>query len=442
MDNTTSGRIMHIYLKFRADFSTDRESIRDELFKFWSTIHETELRQSVEIELSEDVMQVGVFFVDEPLRVELYDSHADFTLRTSNAGPGYHAASVKYFKMMALACSLDIDERSVQDETGYWFDGDFPALQEYMAGWLKRLAGSLLEEYARTGRCNLLLNIPHYMLPESHGYFACHSLGYLDKVFFEEIVQRDYFRPHCRAYFIWWGQEMDAEFNLKCALYIIWCRLNWLPPASEYETTDYNNALRCLDTAYRMNSRIMPLPLAEWMEIARLIDDDKLLRDLQERYALSMSQRSLRGYKRNRSVLCSMNEGWKLKVPGRLHMGHNDDGSLLFWDDAHSIRISSLRANLEGGGPRPAAQLLKEAVGEERVIRHILPADAGIESYMLHAEAVSGKRHFHEATLFAAIDGYIMIVSVFYPPGTPKSWAMDVCNSLTPPWVETYRVLG
>lgn len=433
---------MHIYLKFRANFSADLESVKEELFKFWSGIHETELRQSVEIELSEDIMEVGVFFVDEPLKIEFFASHADFTLRTSNAGPGYHAASVKYFKMMSLACSLDIDEKSVQDETGYWFSGDFPTLQDYMAGWLRRLAANLLEEHARTGRSNLLLNIPHYMLPDSQGHFACHSLGYLDIIFFEEIVQRESFRPHCRAYFIWWNQEMDAEFHLKCALYIIWCRLNWLPPAVEHETTDYNNTLRCLDTAYGLDSRIMPLPLAEWMEIARLIGDERLLFELQERYAISMSQRSLRGYKRNRMMLCNMSDGWRLKVPGRMHMGHNDDGSLLFWDGTHSVRISSLRVNLEGGAPRPAAQILREAVGDERVVRHILPADAGIESYMLHAESVSGQRRFNEATLFSAIDGYIMIISVFYPIGTPRSWAMDICNSLTPPWVETYKVLG
>jgi hypothetical protein len=432
---------MHIYLKFRANFSTDRESIRDELFKFWSGIRETELRQGMEIELSEDVMEVGACFVDEPMIVEIADNHADFTLRTSNAGPGYHAALVKYFKLMAEVCPLDIDAESVRDETGYWFSGDFAALQAYMAGWLKRLAARLLEEHAKDGRGNRLLNIPHYMLPESHGHFACHSLGYLDRVFFEEIAQRENFLPHCRAYFIWWSRETDAEFHLKCALYIIWCRLNWLPPVTEYETTDYNNALRCLDAAHGLDPGIMPLPLAEWMEMARLIGDERLLRDLQERYPLSMSQRALRGYKRNRMMLCDMNEGWKLKVPGFLHMGHNDDGSLLFWDDARSVRISSLRANFEGGAPVPAEQLLREAVGGEKVVRHILPADAGIGAYMLHAETVLGRRRFSEATLFAAIDGYIMIVSVFYPVDGSRTRVMDICNSLTPPWVETYRVL-
>lgn len=434
---------MHIYLKFRAKFTSDRESVRNELFQFWSSLLEVAPYYTAEPELNEDTLEVLPWFTDESLRVEFAEDHAEFTLRTSNAGPGYHAHSVGIFKKMLSQTPLELQEDTLQDETGYWFNGDFAALQAYMAKWLKRLSLLLLQEHERTGRINMLLNIPHYLLPDSHGYFACHSLGYLDKNFFADIISLDDFEPHCRAYFIWWDEPMNAEFHLKAALYLIWCRINWLPPLSLAETMDYDNALCCLDTAVKENPAVVyMLPSAEWMELARLVGDDKLVRELQQHYPVAMSQHALRGYKRYRMMLCNMSDGWKIKIPGMLHMGYDDDGVLTFWDDTRRVHVTSVRVKQKDGLPVPALKLLEAAIGDETASRVILPAEANIKAYMLDA-VVEGKPApaMHETTLFAAVDGYIITVSIFAPEGTPRSWAADICNSLSPPWVESYWVL-
>lgn len=428
---------MQINISFRTSYAGDKEVAKEELAAFISNCDASSPRQNIYINPGEDVMEFGIFFIKDPLMVEFKkDGYAYFSINTHNGGPGYHAAVIEQYYLLNEITSFKIDQTSIYDETGYWQHRDFKKLQNYMCNWLTELASRLLAPQPDEDALQTVHNLPENVAPDPNGHFACHSMGYIEKHFFEELLLTSDKEPYCRSFFIWWDHELDAQFHLKCAVFLIWSNINWLPPEQDFEFADYHNAARCLEIAWQISRQTgehLPFPVAEWLEIARIVGDEDLVRELRQRFTIDMHQPPLRGYKRGH-LTYQADDGWSLRLPGRLHLGMTSDGELAFWDNNRCVRIATtLSAREEHAELTPAEKLLEYATLDMKKVSVTLPFAPEAKSAIAYPSTVGLQNEYSVITLFSAINGYLLSITVTYKTEELKTWAMEIFYSLQMP---------
>ncbi len=415
-----------------APYSTSKNDIVEEVTSFILSLDTSERRENIMVNNTGDTIESSLFFVDTPVRFYLTDKTVTIDVDSTMTGPGYHATMVNMMRYMGEATSLRWDWSTLTDDTGYCQHGDFGKLQEYMRDWLREYSRELINSPNISQPVYINLITPYAMLPTGDDYFACHILGHIHKDFF--IYINEYSEPFdfCRAFFVWWNMELDAEFYLKCALSLIWCRLNWLPPVQEDEVRYVNNVLQELETAWRMD-KTLQLPVPEWIELAKLLRDQELADELIRRFPTQINQPPAKGYRRHDILQILGEKKWTIRLPGKMHQALDEDGSLMFWDhDDRSIRILSSSHVDNNGVPVPATLLSQQSLLGEKAKPFLLHADLSIPALILHEDTSQGGKTMYCTTLFAAMDGSSITISLHYAEMAQKAWAISVCNSLTP----------
>lgn len=427
-----SGAIMRVTFTCSAAYAPPLPEMMERVMDFILGLDTSTQHENVNIIEGGDYISACLFFVDDPVLFDFAGGRLRVSVDSTLIGPGYHAAMVNMVEFMAESLGFAWDDEDARDVTGYWRHRDFKRLQQYMTAWLIDYAGELTGEPGPSLPARTSPTLPHAVLPGGDRYFACHTLGCIHKEFFLNIREHDDPELFSRSFFIWWNLELDAEFYLKCALHIIWCRLNWLPPVLENEMLDVSNALLELEIAWRMN-KSLPLPVPEWFELAGLTGDKELTAELIRRFPTGLHQPPARGYRRH-NIIHNLGDGrWRIQLPGKLHCGNDDDGSLIFWDHAdRNIRITIASRRDAHGRMIPAQELLGAAMTGLTVAPHLLPGHPRIPAFISHSEVAEGNRRIFKTTLFAALEGSLAIVSIYYAGREEKAWAVAVCDSLAP----------
>lgn len=423
---------MRVTFSCSASYTPSDHEMLEMVLNFILGLDTSEQRDNTIIEEGEDYLTARLFFVDTPCVFVCRGGRLSITVDSTTTGPGYHANMVNMVHYLAETFDISWDEDSITDVSGYWQHRDFNKLQDYMTKWLVNYAKSLTSNPQLKTSVHTTPLTPHATLPSGDWYFASHVLGYMHKDFFIQIQSVDDPSLFCRSFFIWWNIELDAEFYLKCALFNIWCRINWLPPVLESEMLDISNVLVELEVAWQMD-KSLHLPVPEWIELAKLSGDMELADELIRRFPIEVTQPPSKGYRRY-DIVYTLGEGmWKIKLPGKVHASYDEDGSLIFWDhEDRNIRITIASRRDSEGALAPALDLLSLAMQGQNVTPHLLPGNINIPSFISHTEVKEGGKEIFKTTLFAAVDGSMAIVSIYYPKRDERHWAMSLCNSLGP----------
>ncbi|MCL1889513.1 MAG: hypothetical protein FWF99_03290 [Desulfovibrionaceae bacterium] len=409
------------------DFSCSREEMREELMSFVAGLELAIYADAISNSHSDgNILEAGVFFVSSPPRFRLLENRLLLEVDSSMTGPGYHVAMLNFMESLEEGTSLRWDRGTLRDDTGYYEHRDFKRLQNFMRDWLLEYSRELLSSpLERDQLVRVNLTMPYTMRPRGYGGKICHSIGCFDRDFFTALCEMEEKDLVCRAFFIWWEEGLNPEFYLKCALNLIWCHINWLPPELDREMAKYSLALKSLDLAWQ-GCQDMDFPVPEWIEIAELTHNKELAGELLRRFPTGASQPPAKGFRRHDLLHTLGENNWRIALPGRMHRIFNEEGTL-FWDDRRrSISISTSHSLGADGRPLPAATLLENSLGGLPAERRDLPLAPEVPAYILHEEGESCS-----TTLFAAQSGHLVVVDVKYPASSQRAWATALCDTLT-----------
>jgi hypothetical protein len=364
----------------------------------------------------------GFYIQLVPFEEGIYGSWEDGQLyvsaRTNSAGPGYHAYLIE------LMDGLGVKPTEVDDETGYYETRDFSALQGKMTEWLEAISSILIEQSNKNpDASNLMVSLPIDWCAEPCGHFACCPLGYFEKDFFERVPSN---QNAGAEFFIWWNKIQDALFFKNFALSMIVQNINWLPPETDYEKQIFSSTLTCLETAYNLCSN-MQYPAAEWIELASLLGDVSLIETLKSRFA--HTGESTLGYKRGNII--STIGGWKFTHNGKMYFEHDNDGTLVWWDNDRTIRASTLSVELEDGVIPDSEVLLQKALHIELNYETFSLHDAQIPAAIQHSQIEEDNAPLWTTQLTAALENEMLMLSIYYVDETDRDWAISVCASVT-----------
>lgn len=416
-----------VLFSYSGRFSCAKEEMRERLLCVVEGLYSI---ADITVSNSEDVLEAGVYFSDVPTRFTFKGNTLTMEVDSTMVGPGYHAAMLEFGESLEETAGLRWDKDSARDDTGYYGHRNFKLLQTFMRDWLLEYSAQVLLAPPEERPVRTNLTMPYAMLPQGNEYFACHGLGYMNRDFFSYIYEFPEPELFCKSFFIWWEQGANAGLYLKSALSAIWCRINWLPPELEEEYRYFNSALKALESVWEMD-KSLPLPVPEWIEMAKLTHNQELANTLIRRFPTEINQPPVKGYLRHDILHFLGGNKWSIRLPGKMHKSIDDDGSILFWDNMRrSIRISAASGMDKAGNPLPGMTLASNCAQGLNAQWHILPAAGAcpVSAFILHAQDADGGG---SSTLFAARDGYLLEININYGQREQKDWALAVCDSLT-----------
>ena len=263
--------------------------------------------------------------------------------RSSNGGPGYHAAVIDLLDDLALTLKMSWNWRTsdggCSDETGYALNRDFEQLQAQMGNFLRLLAQWVVRDGSNKGP----LCLPYGLGFDSAGY-SC-PLGPKDGIWPQIVSEAD---PNellleAATFFPWWGRARNSQFWEAMILGSLWQNAVWRAPVSEREEM----VIRAVEHAA---SRLGALPGQLGANISNA------LLEFRNSVAIdhSPSERGI-GYRRRR-VYHDIFQNWSIQLPGWLiESSPSEDNSVaLFYCGDRSLRVTSFSFTGELG---PSSQL-------------------------------------------------------------------------------------
>jgi hypothetical protein len=254
--------------------------------------------------------------------------------------------------------------------------------------------------------------------------FANCQLGPRNLEFFERALQESM----GDQFYVWWNRETDAQFYLNCALYQIWCDINWLPPATDQEREEIESALACLDKAYKLDSSLR-FPAPEWRELASLAGKFPLRAELANRFGVSGKAKM--GYRRY--LISYRFSSWSFAHRGKMHFFEKTDEGYdisVFWDDDHTIRAQMQKFYTpDGDVPDSEVALASKLMGCQKYDR-IKLSNKSIAAAVTNAHVREGKGLVWETTLYAALNGTMFILAISYQNPANKTLAQNIISSV------------
>jgi hypothetical protein len=236
--------------------------------------------------------------------------HVVMTAETIKAGPGYHAFVVGLIDYLSRhhqwVWTFRSASRRFADDTGFYHDRDFAALQATMAG---EFAG-LCEGLAQVEPCEN--SIPYCIwLPTDFSLatnaFAATSLGFRDRAFFEQ--------PSPERFFPWWEQGLTAQTVKNMALAKMWLEVSWAPE-TDSDRAELEKTQGLIDRARALGAGFADDEGAG--DIAALLRGETLAtRDSAGRI----------GYWRQ-DIWYSDSDGWSVPLPAYYREDIGDDGQM------------------------------------------------------------------------------------------------------------------
>ena len=257
--------------------------------------------------------------------------HLVIDARTLEAGPGYHAFVAGFLDYTARRHQWVWDLRSATlhfgDDTGYYRDRDFAALQTAMAGEFAAMCEGLVQMEDGDTPQTVWLPVDVNL---AGGRFAATALGLRDRAFFDP--------PDPGCFFPWWEEGVTARTVKNMALCKMWLDLTWQPPESDSEGQDLANCHGLIDRARKLG--------AEFTDDEGAGDIEALLRG----ETLPLGDSACIGYGRHDTWYFEPG-GWSVALPGYFREEIGDDGQLctLGYGD-HAVYVRSYLYEAERTG--------------------------------------------------------------------------------------------
>ncbi len=424
------GHQMGLGIHIDASYAGTEEECRGKLRAFLGQLPPVVPGRVVSVLEYNETIRAGMFFAEEDVYFQFTDDgRLAINAKTNGAGPGYHAYLADVFERLRTACALSWNDDDVEDETGYWHGRDFEELQHTMADWLESLAGMLVQHHMNDGSFGLAICMGTERVPDDASRYAAHLLGWRDRDYFRAMFHDGPSPTDCAAFFIWWTRERNAEFYLKCALAMMWCDCNWLPPETDLETRLYTAVFLCLESAWDSNPKLH-FPVLEWKEMALLSDSGDIIQELERRFPAEVPRREPIGYLRG-NVRHDLGSGWRITLPGAMHeeLDGEDGTVLVYWDSLHTIRVSRFTVTGENINARDLLDTITENV--EAAVDFSVRDTKDILARIAHEpQAGEDGKDYFGSFFFAAVDaGRVLYISIFYDKEDDRDWAEQVFAS-------------
>jgi len=335
--------------------------------------------------------------------------------KTNSAGPGYHAY------VCELIDGLGVAPLKVEDETGYYESRDFAALQCEMEKWVQVVGKQILDIASQGMYSNIAVSMTLDWSPMSE-HFTCCPLGHFERDFFERIQGSFGFGGE---FFIWWNKDRDGQFYRNAAINLMLCDINWLPPQDDFEMNAIKTALDCLDAASSLDPSL-DFPVAEWVELANLSGNMGLaaiISNLNPNYG-----KATLGYKRG--IITSSAGGWRFAHKGMMHFTVENEATIVYWDDAHTIRVTSFAVDFNEDVANKAQVLVNDLTRHDNFEDFDRIRNPEIAARIMHQHFEEDGKAMQETTLAAAYDNAAILLTVYYDDESGRGMAEAICASL------------
>jgi len=363
----------------------------------------------------ENWFEVRLVPFEESLYGEWVGDNLVMSSKTNSAGPGYHAYLIEVMD------GLGVKPTRVDDETGYYKNRDFAALQAQMSQWLRSMSAVLTDALERDFS-NFAVSVALDWLPQSDDQLVCCPLGNFDKAFFEDAKQG---RNAGAEFFLWWNKSRDAMFYRNAALNMLLYTINWLASETEAERHDTAAVLACLEQAYTLDPNLQ-YPAAEWLELSNFSDNSALAQTISARFP-NVGEPTV-GYRRGN--IATNVYGWRFTHSGMMHMDRDENGTLVQWDNDKTIRATTFTVEFKENLPNKSESLMESAL--DGTMEYVpFPLDInGCVAKIAHKRIDENGEAVWYTSLVAALDNNLLMLSLFYVNDNERQWALDVCASV------------
>lgn len=374
---------------------------------------------------------------------------------TTPVGPGYHdhvctlldELSQEFRIAWPKAPSPSTDPPNTPDasydDSGHFFNRDWPALEHAFLSWIKNVAGTILTLPASTK--SVAIKLPGDCSYDAPGDILT-VLGPRSRGWVQNAAQSP---TSARDIFPWWHRGWSPEHDLNLALTMMWMHLPWAPPRTSTQLEDLSRVLDLLASAHAADPTLS-IPWAEWAElfqIARRIGteagleppviDPTLASNVED---LASGTEPAVGYRRHAMTYRDLPGGWAITIPGQMTRDFEDEGGTwIAYDDSRTIRFSSLTISAAPGAPPPTITDLCEGElapiasphnGAEPINWSTRSAQ-GRATLGIDVDADGTRRHIATATI--VIHWNVGVCSITFDSIEDRDWAIEVCRSCTIP---------
>jgi hypothetical protein len=279
---------------------------------------------------TESSIWVSILPIADPIQFTVSDTDVSVSFRSSNGGPGYHAAVIELLDDLAITLKMSWNWRNSDgectDETEFALNRDFAQLQAKMADFLKFLMRWVAQEGPRSGPICLPLGLG----VDSEGY-SC-PLGPKDEFWPRTVCEADSeeLLLEASAFFPWWDRQRNSDFWKAMLLGSLWQNAVWRKPVSRYEQGVIEAVEHAVSRLKALSAQLDTSLGSALLEFRNSVESD------------NAPPEAGIGYRRGR-VCHYIFRKWSVSLPGWLiEDSPSDDGSVaLFYDNARSLRISS-----------------------------------------------------------------------------------------------------
>lgn len=309
---------------------------------------------------SENSLYVSIIPLADSIEFNVSDDGLSVGFRSSNGGPGYHAAVIDMLDDMARTLKLSwnwgASGDQCSDETEYALNRDYLQLQGHMADFLRLLMGFV----ANSGEANGPVCIPGGFGFDNVG-FSC-PLG-PKSVEWPKIVagaSSEELLVEASTFFPWWAKERGSDFWGAMLLGSLWQNAAWRAPVSDQEKAVIAQIEYAASKLELLTGKLSGEITRTMMELRKATETDN-----------PPTGEGI-GYRRRR-VYHDIFQGWSITLPGWLiEDSENEDSVVLFYHGDRALHISSYLVNremhtdaLSAGNPAEWLPQLEGAVTEE-----------------------------------------------------------------------------
>ncbi|MDR1640438.1 MAG: hypothetical protein LBT59_12135 [Clostridiales bacterium] len=392
---------------------------RSQIESYFSGVHSPVPGWKEKNTFERDKFELELMPFTEPIEGSWLGNRLFVQVKTNFGGPGYHAYVVD------MLDGLGIEPEVTSDDTGYYDKRDFAELQNQMGKYLEIIARSLIgSDIPQYGTRAMHIRADSIRYGAAKGSVDC-PLGPLDMDFFKRVTKGERLGEQ---FYIWWHRELDQRFYLSCALYQIWCNVNWLHPETDEEREILSSTLSCLAKAYELD-RSLNYPAAEWSEIADLANRKSLKLKIAKWFG-EVGPGTL-GYRRN--LIIYRFSDWVFAHKGKMHFRMiKDDGYdvSFFWDEDYTIRVSLQKFfNSDGSVPSSETALGIKLSGSSKHEKVKLE-DKNILAAATHERVAANGKNVWESSLYAALKGTMFMLNIQYQKPEIRAVAREIFSTV------------
>jgi hypothetical protein len=272
--------------------------------------------------------------IAEPVSFAIMGSRVLVDFRSSNAGPGYHAAVIALMDDLSAHLSIPwqwtTSDGQPLDDTGFATTRDAAALEQAMAAFLKQIAG-IVTQNSMDGLTTQSLCLPAGLGSADLG--LCCPLGPVDAKSMASVASAEGagLAHAAAAFFPWWDIGLTPRVWQNILRGLLWQQATWRMPVADNDDTTFHRIKRCRDHMV-MHGISVPDDLAfAWQELLACRDSE------------AAPPATGIGYLK-RPVYQQLYQSWAMSMPGYASVSAHGEGAAYehagFWLGTQSLTIA------------------------------------------------------------------------------------------------------